>query len=70
MSSLADPFSYADLPNDVGRLIFECLAEMDMPSCALVSRRVQSWYVHTSLEQSRSNGMLVGSSGLYTARLR
>lgn len=45
MSSLTDPFAYADLPNDVGRLIFESLAEMGMLSCALVSRRIQSWYV-------------------------
>ena len=50
MSSLINPFSYADLPNDVGRLIFEHLAEDGVVACATVSKRVQSWCVRLSVQ--------------------
>ena len=41
-------FGFSDLPEDIGKLIFEFIAEMDEEtgcSCALVSRKIKVWYV-------------------------
>ncbi|RXW17599.1 hypothetical protein EST38_g8249 [Candolleomyces aberdarensis] len=45
-SSLTETSGFSDLPEDVGRLVFELTAELDKEtgrSCALVSRKVNTW---------------------------
>jgi hypothetical protein len=43
MDALPSPYLFAELPEDLGRIIFELVAEHDGPSCALVSKGVKSW---------------------------
>ena len=43
----SDRFSFAELPEDVGRLIFQAAAELSGEtgrSCALVSKKINSWW--------------------------
>lgn len=50
LQSVMDVFhQFSDLPEDIGRTIFEAAAEAgNGPACAIVSRRIQSWCVRVN----------------------
>jgi Fe-S cluster biosynthesis and repair protein YggX len=44
VNSASTTFRFSDLPEDIGRLIFEIVADNGWgPACALVSKKVQAW---------------------------